>query len=284
MPELPEVMRIGESLNRHLASKRLLGITITHKSRYHTNPFKQIEYLTKGLLLLQVITKAKRILFQFYNEVTNHHITLVSFLGMEGHWLQQEGKHSGVIFQFGRIETYNGTIFNITDKVFYYDDTRHMGTFSVCINEADMLHVFKNVGPDFMSGQITFDLYHLTIKSKRTLHKQICWWMMEQKYFSGIGNYLKAEILYACKISPHRILSSMTDEDIKSLYYYSIFIIRESYLAYGLTIATYADPDGNVGRYPRKAYQQPMDPNGYLIIKETLTDNRTTHWCPQVQK
>ena len=32
--------------------------------------------------------------------------------------------------------------------------------------------------------------------------------MMEQKYISGIGNYLKSEILYHSGINPHNIISN----------------------------------------------------------------------------
>lgn len=285
MPELPEVMRMAESLNRHLSNKRLLNIQINEKSRYYsTNVLKNYSYLTKGLLLQGVISRAKRILFMFYDEINNRNIILTSFLGMEGHWLPYNHKYSGVILTMGQIKKMKNVILNIIEKVFYYDDMRHQGILNVCISSNDIEDVFKNVGPDFIYGGITLQMYYDKIKNKRTLHKEICWWMLEQKYFSGIGNYLKSEILYRCGIAPYRTLGSLTDQEIKLLLYWSIEVIKESYSGYGLTIATYADPDGNLGNYVRRVYKQPYDPNGYPVLREVLTDKRGTYWCPKLQK
>ncbi|XP_059172497.1 endonuclease 8-like 1 [Physella acuta] len=50
-------------------------------------------------------------------------------------------------------------------------------------------------------------------------NKPICEAMLNQKYFNGIGNYLRAEILYRCKIPPFERASSVlklqTDDEIK---------------------------------------------------------------------
>ena len=36
---------------------------------------------------------------------------------------------------------------------------------------------------------------------------------MNQKVFAGIGNYLKAEILHECKLSPHCNVQDLTDDE-----------------------------------------------------------------------
>ena len=40
---------------------------------------------------------------------------------------------------------------------------------------------------------------------------------MNQKYLSGIGNYLKSEILYESKISPLRTLEFLSRQDLEIL-------------------------------------------------------------------
>lgn len=42
---------------------------------------------------------------------------------------------------------------------------------------------------------------------------------MDQKTISGIGNYLRADCLWLAKISPHRLVKSMDDNEIKELYH-----------------------------------------------------------------
>ncbi len=283
MPELPEVMRTGESLHRHLAGKKLIRFQIKEGSRYYMNPFSGSELLITGLLLINVTVKAKRILFLFFNEKTSQYIILISFLGMEGHWIRQGGKHSGIILEMGEIKKMGKHTVNIIQETFYFDDVRHFGSFLVCTTQEELNDVFKNVGPDFMTGNITLDQYREKIKGKHIEHKEICWYMLEQKYFSGIGNYLKSEILYMSGIAPMRTLGTLTEDEIQRLYYWSIAVIRESYENYGLTIATYVDPDGNLGMYNPRVYQKTTDPTGLAVRKDTLSDKRGTYWCPQRQ-
>ena len=106
---------------------------------------------------------------------------------------------------------------------------------------------------------------------------------MEQKYFSGIGNYLRAEIMYRNKINPRKTLCSFTDSDIINLYN---MIIKQMLIAYGsrgLTIKSYWDPEGNTGKCPLQVYNRKLDPFNNPI--ETFKDKskRTVHWVPIVQ-
>jgi formamidopyrimidine-DNA glycosylase len=109
---------------------------------------------------------------------------------------------------------------------------------------------------------------------------------MNQSVISGIGNYLKAEILYACQISPHRLCKDITAEEYGNLYSACVWLPRLSYKLGGATLATYKDADGKVGEFSRRfaVYNQKTDPYGQTVIKEVTKDKRTTHWVPGVQK
>ena len=109
---------------------------------------------------------------------------------------------------------------------------------------------------------------------------------MNQKLFSGIGNYLKSEILYACKLSPHRLASSLTETDIKNIYTNSKKIAKESYNQGGASVRDFSNIYDEKGMYTNilKVYFQKEDPNGNKVVKETTKDKRTTHWVPEIQK
>ena len=47
--------------------------------------------------------------------------------------------------------------------------------------------------------------------------KYLVWAMMEQKIISGIGNYLKSEILYQSRISPHVLIHDLPDDKLREL-------------------------------------------------------------------
>jgi formamidopyrimidine-DNA glycosylase len=109
---------------------------------------------------------------------------------------------------------------------------------------------------------------------------------MNQSVISGIGNYLKAEILYAAKISPHRLCKDLTEEEIKLIAEKSFEITNASYQSGGATIMTYRDENNEKGLYSRRfmVYNHKTDPKGNKVIKETTTDKRSTYWVPEVQK
>jgi formamidopyrimidine-DNA glycosylase len=141
----------------------------------------------------------------------------------------------------------------------------------------------KHVGPDLMRDNITYDEYYSIITRKRLSNKDIYCFLMDQSYFSGIGNYLAAEVLYDSQILPDRTLGSLNDDDIYRLYKNSIDIIIESYRNNGLTISTYFDMEGRAGTFECRCYGRKYDPEGRRITKKTFSNGRTSWYCPDYQ-
>src|SRR3989304_5872633 len=86
-------------------------------------------------------------------------------------------------------------------------------------------------------------LYEPKNKNTRLNNSQICAFLMNQKYFSGLGLYLCCEILYLSKIKPDRILSELTDDEIKELFDVILTTVKRSYDSGGHTIKSYISPD-----------------------------------------
>ena len=108
---------------------------------------------------------------------------------------------------------------------------------------------------------------------------------MDQSVVSGVGNYVKAEALYLSKISPHRLVSSLTDIDLQNLNLATRSVLVNSFESGGATIQSYRSFYGEVGDATQRfaVYGRKTDPEGREIIKEQTKDGRTTHWVPQVQ-
>ena len=283
MPEGPEVLGTQKSLKLHLQSKYLIDLCIYSTSRHASKGIEGMQYLKRGLYLQDILVKGKRIIFDLVNIYTNQHIFLLSFLGMEGHWVKEKTKHTSISICFGDIDL-NSRLFSPKNvKTFYFDDSRHFGFIKIFPDQKELDNALKNVGPDLLNEEVSYDTYYATIKKPILTNKQICWFLLEQKYFSGIGNYLKSEILYSSRIAPYRIIGTLTDQEIYNLYCFSLNIIREAADKNGLTIATYIDPDGVKGTFETKVYNKKIDPYGYNVTKETFTDKRMTHWVPGVQ-
>ncbi len=244
-------------------------------SRYFTKPLKGYNSdswipdidgcinIPINLILRSVTKKGKKLIFNFDT------LHFISSLGMEGHWSYIPEKHSGLVLVF-------------EDVIIYYSDARHFGEFIMAL-PFQLPEILKAVGPDYLLNEVPFELFYSTIRKSKYSHKEIVWFLMDQSIFSCLGNYGKSNSLYLAKVSPYRILISLSDFEIQSLYNAIMNVLISAYQCRGATIKSYKDIDGNIGTYIHPCYGRKLTDEGYPIITCTLSDKRTTHWCPTVQ-
>lgn len=112
------------------------------------------------------------------------------------------------------------------------------------------------------------DIIKKFIKTKPDIH--ISKVLIDQKMLvAGINNFMKSEILYDAKISPHKTLKQLTTTDIDNLYN-SICIISDEMLEHGLE------------NYNNRVYGKSKD-NNNNIIKEFTPDHKITYWVKSIQ-
>jgi len=269
MPEGPEVKRNTDFLNRQLSGKQIKEIKIL--SRRYTKakrPFMGYEkMLEKMLIISEVLCKGKFIYFKFQDGSS-----LWSTLGMSAAWQKKETKHSRLYIK----TTYGNEV--------YFNDIRNFGTLKYVESSEELNNKLKSLGPDVLSSYVDTELFksRLDKKPKWSIAKAL----MNQTVVSGIGNYLKAEILYAAKISPHRLCKDLSLKEIELIAEKSFEITNASYQSGGATIMTYRDENNKKGLYSRRfmVYNHKTDPLGNKVLKETTEDKRSTYWVPEIQK
>jgi formamidopyrimidine-DNA glycosylase len=305
MPEGPECARIADSLNHYLGGKYFIGgiyyphVTSTGKmsKNFGYDLIPTLQGLQYGSKVIRIYAKAKRIIFEL--EYQGYTYYLVSFLAMTGHWLRYPP--SSVTVEMSFSSTYRKAssattsttstslevvevveiLGNVEEKI-YYEDTRLFGFLQVHYTPQSLATVFTKIGPDLLHDNITIADYYCVIKS--VPHLALEEFVMEQKYFSGIGNYLRSEILYLSRLNPLRTLQTLSDHDIALLYTNSLKIIKYSYECNGLTIGDYIDPDGNKGIYKPMVYHQAQDPEGRPVQSFKLKPaSQTIFWVPGYQ-
>lgn len=254
-----------------------------------------IEHLYPNLpLKIRGITcKGKKIIWMLDNN-----IYMTSTLGLTGRWTFYLSPKMNNVHLWLLVRLSSGE-----EKYLYYDDSLKYGNVSFYPNLQSLLVALKPIGPDLLAyavdlsnnvtpiDEITTESYLKVARGGRIQQKQLCDFLMEQKYFSGIGNYLKAEILYRCKFRPDRTLGSLTDHDIETLRIISLETIYESFSNNGLTIKHYWIPSlseeeesiDRMGTFPLSVYNRSTDPDGRAVVKDKFADKRMTHWCPDVQ-
>ena len=268
MPEGPEVRKNVDFLNTILQGTRIKDVKIL-SGRYQKNgPFEGFNDMTQDDLVVESVQcKGKFIYFNF-----NSKASLWSTLGMSGVWQPNMSKHTRLI------------ITNHKDEKVYYNDVRNFGTLKYTRQENDLIKKLNSLGPDVLNSEVNQDVLKRSLLKKP--NKTIAENLMNQSLISGVGNYLKAEILYVCGISPHRVCSDINEKEYKLLADACHYITRLSYRMGGATLLSYRQPNGKKGLYSRRfaVYNQKYDPEGNKVIKETTKDKRTTHWVPEVQK
>lgn len=275
MPEGPEIKIVTEWLE-----KQCVGWKIEECSNYKKKSYNQIF----GSIIDKIHCKGKQIFF-----VLNNGFYLNSRLALQGMWSNDPGTHVRFYFKLSQLVYLNGSSdedFNLENltiitKNIYYNDPINNGGLDLFDYDGYQAKLNK-IGADMLSGNVTFDTFYEII-GRPNSKMQICKFLMSQDYISGVGNYLKAEILYYCKIAPNRLLGQLSDQDKYNLYYWISYLINSSYQSNGATLYTYKSPDGKFGEFKRIVYNCNFDPHGNPVKKQTFKDGRTTHWVPNVQ-
>lgn len=258
MPEGPECHHTAYKLNAALRGKTVTNVRIV-SGRYeaHGPPkgFVDLQAAVKSasVTVLGVQAKGKLVYFTLSNDTV-----ILSTLGLSGAWTKTYSKHCGIALEArGPPITY------------WFRDQLHYGTFSV-INRSDLPRKLATLGPDVTLGAPITDLPNLC---RRHPEWDVSKLLMNQSKVSGIGNYLKAEILYAARICPHAKLKELSEKQLVELGTKMVEIPAATFRA-----------KRRIGPYVTlKVYNKSRDPQGNKVIKTKTGDGRNSHWVPAIQ-
>jgi formamidopyrimidine-DNA glycosylase len=266
MPEGVEVKLCAELIRPLVVGKTTASFHMG--GRYQSSDPEGLREFADKSKVLDVQTKGKFMYWSFENDWY-----MYCTFGMSGQWSPKKGKHPALGIEF-------------TDgSEIYFNDPRHFGTIKFVKGQANLKKKLAELGWDPLADG-NRDIHLLWVQSKlKFCSKTIGEMLMNQSIYAGVGNYIRAEALYASKISPWRSASSLTEEEVYSLCDSIVSVMQDSYAHQGATIQTYATPYGEEGKYSTcfKVYGQKQDPLGNSIIKEATPDGRTIHWCPTIQ-
>jgi formamidopyrimidine-DNA glycosylase len=170
---------------------------------------------------------------------------------------------------------------NIVQHKLYYDGARIYGGLEYT---TDIKQYLSKLGPDPFYTVITTELWRKIFRTPKVQKWEISKAIIDPSLIAGIGNWMKAEILYESKISPYRLVGNMSDSELETCRKWFLYVTEQAYKSKGLTLATYWSPDGVAGTYPRKVYSKPTDPFGNVVQKDVTAGKRAHHWVPGLQK
>lgn len=172
------------------------------------------------------------------------------------------------------------------DTVLYYRDSMNYGGLTFTKESNIAMKKIKERGFNlFGEEELHLEEFVKLLKKPRTDLNVCDFLSAKQKYLSGIGNYLKCEILYFAKLSPWKTIKKLTTKEVDLLHYYVVEICKRALNANGRT-SNYTDlykPNECTFEDHFMVYQKKEDPNGNKVTCEETPDKRKTYWCKAYQ-
>jgi len=204
MPEGVEVKLQIEKLNK-LKNQPIQSIHIL-SGRYtrHGPPigFKQFQK-NLPLTIEHINHKGKFIYFT----LTNGWYILIT-LGMTGKLILQSNPP--------KTQKHNHIELNFPNQTLFFNDLRNFGTIQFTNNNETLIHKLDKLGFDPLQENIT-PAQFLAHIGKFHPNKKIGELLLDQRFISGVGNYLRADILYCAKIHPESEIGNIPPNILKKL-------------------------------------------------------------------
>jgi formamidopyrimidine-DNA glycosylase len=264
MPEGPEIATLARVLDTLLAGKQLARIEFADRSRYAGNPPANFDKLAHGIYVRTVAKKGKCIYMTLDDGVT-----IFISMGLTGGFYAEPGAYVRWIFIMA-----DGLTIYMCDKLQY-------ATLSIATSLNQANKKLAAIGYDLCSvSSIAPSLEDFKRTMRRHNKGDICVILMNQAIYSGIGNYLKCEILNDADIYPIITVGNLSDADLERLYYAIGRNIAGSVAVGGARIKKYTDlyvPPAT-SSYQLQVYERDTTPTGDIITKLRTLDGRWTYY------
>lgn len=272
MPEGPEAHVIADGLRDILTGRMIVSIIVINEKRA-----KQLECLRLPAMVTGVTAHGKRPI------ICTRQGYLITFLSLSGRWSIGRKENASVILTVS--SDVSSEQLDILDALDISDEQYHFELSFTC-NETGYVEFTRSpsfASEDWLVAPPTFEKFVVIVRSWKRQGEQVGKFLLDPVSNATIGNYLKSEILYASSISPYRVVSSLTDADIRRVYDNTLNLARLSYQQGGFSMQHYFKVDGEKGSFACEVYGMKVTNDGREVIKVVLDDNRVTYWVPSLQ-
>lgn len=215
MPEGPEIRIAADKVANALAGRKTTSVFFAFES------LKPYQSKLNGLGVLSVDTMGKAMLTRFENEWV-----IYSHNQLYGRW---------IICRSGNMPNTNRQL-----RV-----AIHNADYSALLYSASDIDVLKSgelgrhpflsrLGPDCLDEQLSESMIIERLKKREFKNRQLGNLLLDQGFMAGLGNYLRAEILYFSAIHPKAKPVNCSDRQLANLARNIICLSRRSYRTGGV--------------------------------------------------
>jgi len=281
MPELPEVETVVRGLITTVVGETIAQVTVQAPpaSIVVADSLKRHGFrrALEGRRILSATRRGKNILLGLDSD-----LTLWVHLKMTGHFYYGDktlpvDKHDLVIFDFE--STLNGHPNHLR-----FNDYRRFGRLRLFPD--DQLwqqRGLADLGPEPL--EITAEEFVALSHQRGRMLKPA---LPDQTFLAGLGNIYCDEALYAARLHPRRLTSSVSRKKLIELHGHIQRLLKRAIRLMGTSVDSYSGVNGQTGRFQKylRVYNNeklPCERCGTAIRREKI-GSRSAHYCPRCQR
>lgn len=272
MPELPEIETLKRCLEPHI-----LGTIINKLDKRRDDiRYKLSDQLESNIIAAKIISLRRRAKYLIID--LDNGCSIIIHLGMSGKFTLQPNNYSAQKHDHVIISLNNGNLL-------IFNDPRRFGMISALPTKSLEHEFFYSLGVEPLSDNMSNE-YIITKLAKRNLPIKNL--MMDNKIIVGIGNIYASEILFAAKIDPRRLGSSLQIDEINKLILAIKNILSMAILAGGTTIKDFVSGDSKPGYFQQELQIYARENQQCLVCQGSITKlkqaGRASFYCTICQK
>jgi len=273
MPELPEVETVARGLQREVAGRRVVSVTLG-KTDFMDNP-GEIERLLPGAEIRKVERYGKFMLLRLRPAELVEETALLVHLGMTGAMMPKavsdpRAKHTHLVALLD------------DGRELRYVDPRRFGRMAM-LQGAALEKELVRFGADPL--EVTGAEFVRRIRERRARIKAL---LLDQQVLRGVGNIYADESLWKAKIHPAQLGARIPSDRLNALYRALQGILEKAIALRGSTIADFMDADGAAGEYQlhHRVYgrEGKACPRCRTTIRRIQVAGRSSYFCPECQR
>jgi len=218
MPEGPEIHRASDRIRTALEGKKIFNVKIDFQ------PLAGMEYLFEGEVIEKVEARGKALLIHGPTRVLYAHSQLYGrwMVNSKSRTLPKSNRSLRILFES---DTHVVRLFSATDILLL----EH--------HEIELHPYISKLGPDVVlpSTGVMEIQHHIT--QQRFQRRRLGGLLLDQGFLSGIGNYLRSEILYKANLLPQRTIASLKQEELLRFCEVTKEIVQRAYEHKGITLS-----------------------------------------------
>jgi formamidopyrimidine-DNA glycosylase len=273
MPELPEVETVARGLQREVAGRRVLSVTLG-KTDFMDNP-GEIERLLPGAVIRVVERYGKFMLLRLRTAEVSEETALLVHLGMTGMMMpkavsEAQAKHTHLVALLD------------DGRELRYVDPRRFGRMAMLQGEALQKELVR-FGADPL--EVTLPEFTRRIRERKARIKAL---LLDQSVLRGVGNIYADESLWKAKIHPAQVGARIPEGQVKKLYHSLQEILQKAIALRGSSISDFVDAEGEPGEYQlhHRVYgrEGKACPRCRTAIRRIIVAGRSSYFCPNCQR